>query len=62
LAYEFLYRRGYRNLKILEGGIPDWYRKGYPVAGRRVGAIEHAPYAPEVVEFERRLRAEAPPR
>lgn len=61
LAYEFLHRRGYRNMKVLDGGIPRWFRQGYPVAGRKVGAIEHVPYPPAVREFERRLRESAPP-
>lgn len=33
---------------------------GYPVAGRKLGAIEHVPYPPAVLEFERRLRESAP--
>ena len=49
-------------MQVLDGGIPGWYRQGYPVAGRRVGAaIEHRPYPPAVLEFERRLRAGASP-
>ncbi len=33
---------------------------GSPVAGRKVGAIEHVPYPPAVREFERRLRENVP--
>jgi 3-mercaptopyruvate sulfurtransferase SseA len=55
LAYEFLHRRGYRNMKVLDEGIPGWQRRGFPVTGRRVGRFEHRPYSPAVLEFERRL-------
>jgi hypothetical protein len=44
-------------MKVLREGIPGWAQKGYPIEGRRTGAIEHRPYPPEVLEFERRLAA-----
>jgi rhodanese-related sulfurtransferase len=31
LASEKLYRAGYRNMVVLDEGIPGWYRLGYPI-------------------------------
>jgi hypothetical protein len=33
-AYKILYRAGYRNMVILDEGIPDWARKRYPTDRR----------------------------
>jgi rhodanese-related sulfurtransferase len=30
-----LHKEGYRNMKILDEGIPGWYQKGYPMEGTR---------------------------
>ena len=30
-AYKALYLAGYRNMMILDEGIPGWAQKGYPV-------------------------------
>jgi rhodanese-related sulfurtransferase len=30
-AYKMLYLAGYRNMAILDEGIPGWASKGYPV-------------------------------
>jgi len=30
-AYKILYLAGYRNMMILDEGIPGWTDKGYPV-------------------------------
>jgi hypothetical protein len=55
LAYKFLERRGYSNMKVLREGIPGWAQKKYPMEGRRLGAVEHRPYPSAVREFEQRL-------
>jgi len=31
-AYKILYLAGYRNMQILDEGIPGWANKGYPIA------------------------------
>jgi len=31
LAYQFLYRQGYRNMAVLEGGMPAWLERRYPL-------------------------------
>jgi rhodanese-related sulfurtransferase len=36
LAYGILYEKGYRNMKVLDEGIPGWYQKHYPVEGTKV--------------------------
>jgi len=36
LAYGILYQNGYRNMKVLDEGLPGWIEKGYPVEGTRV--------------------------
>jgi rhodanese-related sulfurtransferase len=28
-----LYEEGYRNMKVLDEGIPGWYQKHYPMEG-----------------------------
>jgi rhodanese-related sulfurtransferase len=35
LAYGILYQKGYRNMKVLDEGLPGWVQKGYPVEGTR---------------------------
>ena len=55
LAYKFLERKGYRNMKVLKEGLPGWAQKRYPLQGPRAGAIEHRPYSQAVLDFERRL-------
>lgn len=32
-AYRVLYQKGYRNMVILDEGIPGWADRHYPVAG-----------------------------
>jgi rhodanese-related sulfurtransferase len=34
LAYQYLYRHGYRNMQVLEDGIPGWQQRHYPMQGR----------------------------
>jgi 3-mercaptopyruvate sulfurtransferase SseA len=41
LAYKKLYAKGYRNLKVLDEGIPGWVEQGYPTEGWR--ASDDAP-------------------
>jgi 3-mercaptopyruvate sulfurtransferase SseA len=55
LAYKVLEQTGYRNMRVLREGIPGWQQKGYPLEGRRTGAVEHRPYPEAVVDLERRL-------
>lgn len=55
MAYKFLERQGYSNMKVLREGIPGWAQRKYPMEGRRLGAMEHRPYSLAVREFERRL-------
>ena len=31
-----LYENGYRNMKVLDGGIVGWYQKRYPMEGTKV--------------------------
>jgi rhodanese-related sulfurtransferase len=35
LAYKKLYAKGYRNLRVLDEGIPGWVEQGYPTEGWR---------------------------
>jgi 3-mercaptopyruvate sulfurtransferase SseA len=35
LAYKKLYALGYRNLRVLDEGIPGWVEQGYPTEGWR---------------------------
>jgi len=37
LAYKKLYAKGYRNLSVLDEGIPGWVEQGYPTEGWRAG-------------------------
>ena len=57
LAYTFLARQGYRNMKVLKEGIPGWAQKKYPVEGSAPGKFSHRPYPQAVRDFEQRLRA-----
>jgi 3-mercaptopyruvate sulfurtransferase SseA len=34
LAYERLWGLGYRNIRVLDEGIPGWIEKGFPTEGR----------------------------
>jgi rhodanese-related sulfurtransferase len=36
LAYGILYENGYRNMKVLDEGIPGWQQKRYPMEGTKV--------------------------
>jgi 3-mercaptopyruvate sulfurtransferase SseA len=42
LAYKKLYAKGYRNLKVLDEGIPGWIEQGHPTEGW--GASAAAPF------------------
>jgi hypothetical protein len=33
LAYQQLYRAGYRNMHVLEPGLPGWQQRQYPLEG-----------------------------
>ncbi len=39
LAYEALYAKGYRNLRILDEGIPGWIEQGHPTEGAVSGYV-----------------------
>jgi 3-mercaptopyruvate sulfurtransferase SseA len=39
LAYETLYARGFRNLRILDEGIPGWIEQGQPTEGAVSGYV-----------------------
>jgi 3-mercaptopyruvate sulfurtransferase SseA len=46
LAYKKLYAKGYRNLRVLDEGIPGWVDQGYPTEGWRASddsPIGHRP-------------------
>jgi 3-mercaptopyruvate sulfurtransferase SseA len=34
LAYQYLYRLGYRNMRVLEEGMPGWQKRQYRLKGR----------------------------
>jgi len=36
LAYQILYGKGFRNMKVLYEEFPEWIQKGYPVEGKVV--------------------------
>jgi len=40
LAYERLWMLGYRNIRVLDEGIPGWIEQAYPTEGAMSG---HAP-------------------
>jgi 3-mercaptopyruvate sulfurtransferase SseA len=40
LAYKKLYVLGYRNLRVLDEGIPGWVEQGYPTEGWRANDDE----------------------
>jgi 3-mercaptopyruvate sulfurtransferase SseA len=43
LAYGKLYARGFRNLRVLDEGIPGWIQEGYPTEGTKAGYVpDHA--------------------
>jgi rhodanese-related sulfurtransferase len=33
LAYQYLYRLGYRNIRVLKEGLPGWQERHYPIKG-----------------------------
>jgi 3-mercaptopyruvate sulfurtransferase SseA len=33
LAYQYLYRLGYRNISVLQEGLPGWEKRQYPLQG-----------------------------
>lgn len=39
LAYQILYSRGYRNMKVLDEGIPGWIEQGHATAGSVSGYV-----------------------
>jgi 3-mercaptopyruvate sulfurtransferase SseA len=43
LAYQALYAKGHRNLRILDEGIPGWIEQGHPTEGVVSGYVpDHA--------------------
>jgi 3-mercaptopyruvate sulfurtransferase SseA len=41
LAYEQLYRAGYRNIHVLNEGLPGWQQRHYPVEGQQRQSQRH---------------------
>jgi 3-mercaptopyruvate sulfurtransferase SseA len=39
LAYQSLHAKGYRNLRVLDEGIPGWIQQGYPTEGTVSGYV-----------------------
>ena len=44
MAYQKLYAMGYRNLKVLDEGIPGWVEQGYPTEGWQAGGEAPLPW------------------
>ena len=44
MAYQKLYAMGYRNLKVLDEGIPGWVEQGYPTEGWQAGGEAPPPW------------------
>jgi rhodanese-related sulfurtransferase len=47
----FLYRYGYKNVYLVDGGIADWAEKGYPLCSKHYGEIK-------VLKYNKDLREE----
>ena len=45
-----LYKYGYTNVYIAEGGIKDWAEKGYPLVNKYLGTIKVTEYQKELKE------------
>jgi rhodanese-related sulfurtransferase len=45
-----LYKYGFKNVYIVEGGIKDWAEKGYPLGNRHLGEIKVIKYHKELQE------------
>jgi 3-mercaptopyruvate sulfurtransferase SseA len=39
LAYQALYAKGHRNLRVLDEGIPGWIEQGHPTEGAVSGYV-----------------------
>jgi rhodanese-related sulfurtransferase len=46
----FLYRYGYKNVYLVDGGIADWAEKGYPLYNKDFGEIKVLKYNKELKE------------
>jgi hypothetical protein len=44
VAYKKLYAMGYRNLKVLDEGIPGWVEQGHPTEGWQAGGEAPPPW------------------
>jgi len=45
LAYERLHQKAYRNLRVLDEGIPGWIEQGHPTEGWQAeGPFQPHPY------------------
>ena len=49
MAYKKLYAMGYRNLKVLDEGIPGWMEQGYPTEGWQAGHGAPPPWHAEIL-------------
>jgi rhodanese-related sulfurtransferase len=45
-----LYKYGYKNVYLAEGGIKDWAEEGYPLANKYLGTIEVTDYQKKLKE------------
>ena len=59
MAYKSLHARGYRNIAVLDEGIPGWVEQGFPTEGTQAEGPfpPHHPGTPYLVE----ARPDAPP-
>jgi 3-mercaptopyruvate sulfurtransferase SseA len=46
----FLYRYGYKNVYVVDGGIAAWAEKGYPLYNRDFGEIKVLKYDKDLKE------------
>jgi len=58
LAYRKLQALGYRNLRVLDEGIPGWVQQGYKTEGWQ----SRGPFLPHGDETYRAVGVEPPPR
>ena len=58
LAYGKLQTMGYRNLKVLDEGLPGWVQAGLPTEGSQA----RGPFVPHGDETYRAVGVEPPPR
>jgi len=61
LAYKALSQKGYRNLRVLDEGIPGWIEQGHPTEGTKAeGRFEPHPYGLPYAVGSRPVHATVP--